>query len=82
MHFQKRMPVLLMKNKKKIWWPRRAGVMYIVGIRQCYLKYQINNKFFSSLIISIRLTGKYFEANQLNLKACFDVCTLSSFLHC
>lgn len=72
MHFQKRMPVLLMKNKKKIWWPRRAGVMYIVGIRQfmyivgirqCYLKYQINNKFFSSLIISIRLTGKYFEAN-------------------
>lgn len=46
--FPKKMPFLLMKILKKIWRPHRAGVMYIVGIRQCFLKYQINNNFFSS----------------------------------
>lgn len=46
--FPKKNAISFNENFKKIWRPRRAGVMYIVGIRQCYLKYQINNNFFSS----------------------------------
>lgn len=46
--FPKKNAISFNENFKKVWRPRRAGVMYIVGIRQCYLKYQINNKFFSS----------------------------------
>lgn len=46
--FPKKNAISFNENFKKIWRPRRAGVMYIVGIRQCYLNIRSTIIFFQA----------------------------------